>query len=370
MALVRIRRLQSSAVGLARHAGRFVAVAIAGLVMVVLLARLVAGSPLAHEGSVLDGIDYLPPWSLVSLVLPVAVACWALRRRRIALTVLATFVSVLVLAEDVSWRPRPKPPLAPAAELSVATLNVQYYRAGREAVAQAVKSMNADVVLLGENRVPPHDVPALQAHFAPLHFYGGRPDETAVVSRTPVREVKEIELPSFQASLFQRNRLEDQHTHPRRSFIHVQLEIQGVLVHVISVRFIAGRPPSRQLKDQLAWGRYLVRTHHDEGRFFVDYLSRLQGPIIFGGDLNAPPSAKLIRRLNRVARDAYLATHWWGRPTFEMDRPLLRLDYLFGMNGAVPLESARLPRRVSDHHPVWARFALPSSNESALGVGP
>ena len=111
-----------------------------------------------------------------------------------------------------------------------------------------------------------------------------------------------------------------------------------------------------------------MKTHHEEGRFFLDYLSRLRGPVIFGGDLNAPPSARLIQGLNQVAEDAYLATHWWGRPTFEVNRPLLRLDYLFGMNGAVPLESTRLHYQVSDHYPVLARFALPSSRERAAAA--
>ena len=47
-----------------------------------------------------------------------------------------------------------------------------------------------------------------------------------------------------------------------------------------------------------------MKTHHEEGRFFLDYLSRLKGPVVFGGDLNAPPSSKLIRRLSEVAQDA------------------------------------------------------------------
>ena len=105
--------------------------------------------------------------------------------------------------------------------------------------------MEADVVLLSENDVSPEEVPTLQALFAPLLFYSGRREETAIVSRTPVREVKEVELPSFQASLCARNRLEDQTSHPRRSFLHAQIEIHGVLVHVISIRFIAGRPRRR-----------------------------------------------------------------------------------------------------------------------------
>ena len=136
--------------------------------------------------------------------------------------------------------------------------------------------------------------------------------------------------------------------------------------HVISIRFLAGRPRSQRLGDQLVWGRYLVKTHHEEGAFFLDYLSRLKGPLIFGGDLNAPPSARVIRRLTDVAQDAYLATHWWGRPTFDVNFAVLRLDYLFGMNGAVPVESSRLSDLVSDHYPVWARFVLTQSDEEAV----
>jgi len=250
--------------------------------------------------------------------------------------------------------------------LKVAALNVQFYRAGREQVANAVKSMDADVVFLSENAVRPEEMPALEALFAPLHFYAGRSEETAIVSRHPLRDVKEVELPSFQALLRRPNRLEDQPAHPHRSFLHAQLDMQGFAIHVISIRFLAGRPRSQRLGDQLVWGRYLVKTHHEEGAFFLDYLSRLKGPLIFGGDLNAPPSAKLIRRLTDVAQDAYLATHWWGRPTFDVNFAVLRLDYLFGMNGAVPVESSRLSDLVSDHYPVWARFVLTQSDEEAV----
>jgi endonuclease/exonuclease/phosphatase (EEP) superfamily protein YafD len=338
----------------------------AGLVMLVLLARLVAGSPLTNDGSFLDGLEYLPPWPLSVLVVPLGLACWALRQRRLALVCVTTFL-VLVLVEEDHWWPGRHVPTAPGAPvLKVAGLNVQFYRAGRERVANAVKSMDADVVLLSENAVPPEEVRDLEALFAPLHFYAGRSEETAIVSRYPLRDVKEVELPSFQASLRWRNRLEDQPTHRHRSFIHAQLDMQGFAIHVISIRFIAGRPASKRPGDQLAWGRYLVKTHHEEGAFFLDYLSRLKGPVIFGGDLNAPPSSRLIRRLSEGAQDAYLATHWWGRPTFEVRFPVQRLDYLFGMNGAVPVESSRLTDIVSDHYPVWARFALTQSDEEAV----
>ena len=44
----------------------------AGLVMLVLLARFVAGSSLTNEGAFLDGLEYLPPWTLSLLVVPLA----------------------------------------------------------------------------------------------------------------------------------------------------------------------------------------------------------------------------------------------------------------------------------------------------------
>lgn len=346
----------------ARRVAHWMTRGAAGLVMLVLLARFVAGSSLTNDGAFLDGLDYLPPWPLALFVVPLALACWALRQRRLALVCVTTFL-VLVFVEEDHWWPGRHVPTAPGAPmLKVAGLNVQFYRAGRERVANAVKSMDADVVLLSENAVRPEEVPALEALFAPLHFYAGRSEETAIVSRQPLRDVKEVELPSFQASLGHPNRLEDQATHRHRSFLHARLDLHGFAVHVISIRFIAGRPPSKRPEDQLAWGRYLVKTHHEEGAFFLDYLSRLKGPVIFGGDLNAPPSSRLIRRLSEVAQDGYLATHWWGRPTFEVKFPVQRLDYLFGMNGAVPVESCRLSHVVSDHYPVWARFALTQSD--------
>ena len=345
---------------------RWVTRGAAGLVMLVLLARFVAGSSLTIEGGFLDGLDYLPSWSLSLLVVPLVLAYWALQQRRLALVCVTTFLVLVFVEEDHSWPGRHVPTAPGAPVLKVAALNVQFYRAGREKVANAVKSMDADVVFLSENAVPPEEVPELEALFAPLHFYAGRSEETAIVSRYPLHDVEEVELPSFQASLRRPNRLEDRRTRGHRSFLHAQLDIEGFVVHVISIRFIAGRPPSKRPGDQLEWGRYLVKTHHEEGAFFLDYLSRLKGPVIFGGDLNAPPSARVIRRLADVAQDAYLATHWWGRPTFDVKFALLRLDYLFGMNGAVPLESSRLSHVVSDHYPIWARFALTQPDGRAL----
>lgn len=173
-------------------------------------------------------------------------------------------------------------------------------------------------------------------------------------------DVNEVELPTFQASLDGPNRISEQAAHPHRTFLHARIDGHGTPVNLISIRFIAGRPATNSAAGQLEWGRYLLAAHHQEVRFFLDYLAKVKGPIVFGGDLNAPPSAMLIRHLEEVASDAYLSTHTFGRPTFRVNLPTLRLDYLFSMNGAVALDADRPDRIVSDHFPLLASFALPS----------
>ena len=71
---------------------RWVTGGAAGLVMLVLLARFVAGSSLTNEGAFLDGLEYLPPWSLSLLVVPLGLACWALQQRRLAFVCVTTFL--------------------------------------------------------------------------------------------------------------------------------------------------------------------------------------------------------------------------------------------------------------------------------------
>jgi len=138
--------------------------------------------------------------------------------------------------------------------------------------------------------------------------------------------------------------------------MHVRVNLHGTIVNVISIRFIGGRAPSRALSDQLEWGRYLLTTQRDERRFLLAYVSRLEGPVVFGGDLNAPPTARLIRGLETFASDAYFANHWVGLPTFPTRFPIERLDYLFSTNGVVAAYAVRPDLRVSDHYPVLARF--------------
>ncbi len=109
-----------------------------------------------------------------------------------------------------------------------------------------------------------------------------------------------------------------------------------------------------------------MRAQNAELEFFLDYIAALRSPVIFGGDLNAPPGSKTIRRITRAARDAWVERHFWGGFTFRTGLPFLRLDYLFSMNGVAAVSAERLNVKISDHFPVIAEFVVypPAPGES------
>jgi endonuclease/exonuclease/phosphatase (EEP) superfamily protein YafD len=140
-------------------------------------------------------------------------------------------------------------------------------------------------------------------------------------------------------------------------------------VHVVSIRFIAGRPKNNTIEENLRWGKYLLATQMQEVEAFTAYVRGLRGPVIFGGDLNAPPLSKPMRKIQRMATDAYMANHFWGDYTFRTELPTMRLDYLFSMNNVIPIHARRPHLTVSDHFPVVADFWIPALDtvQSAKG---
>jgi endonuclease/exonuclease/phosphatase (EEP) superfamily protein YafD len=316
------------------------------------------------QGSLLSGASYLPPSWLFPLVLPAVVGCWIFGARRICFALAAAYGVCVVPHSDFSLRTAPKPS-GSAPRLSVMALNVQYYSFGVHNVVQAIKRLDADVALLSENVLDQAEVEAVSRELYPSSFRMGRSGETAIASKYPMRDFKEVELPTFQASLSGPSRLDQAATGPHRSFSHAVIEVDGIPVNVLSVRLIAGRAPAADLLSQVGWGLYLMRSQNTEVEFFKAYLARLKGPFIFGGDLNAPPSSPAVQALRERATDAYLATHLIGKPTFRVRAPLVRIDYVFASGELVPLQARRVDIEVSDHFPLFAEFQLPGPHAQA-----
>jgi endonuclease/exonuclease/phosphatase (EEP) superfamily protein YafD len=243
--------------------------------------------------------------------------------------------------------------------VSIATLNIEYFTMGVEPGIRAIKSLDADIVLLGENTLGPADVAAHGSLLDPYEMVVGHKNSTAILARRPILWWKEVELPTREASLSGSNDPSTMDRHPHRSFLHAVVDIDSIPVHVISVRFIAGRPKDHSFKEGIRWGRYLLRAQQEETAFLLSYLHALDGPVIFGGDLNATPGSKTLRPIHACATDAWLEHHLWGAPTFRTGLPTQRLDYLFCMNGVVPVDSDLPAVTVSDHLPVRAHVAIP-----------
>ncbi len=339
------------------------AVTFLGAVCFIVAGTLVLASLLDHldllpESSFLYGIDFVPPlWFFPAVAIAVILALSS--RRATAAIVLSVIYGVLVAGfGDFSI-----PFFREGADhgrhsqtMRVAALNVRYYSYGLDKVLDEVKRTNADLTLLSENVLAPDQIPHVEKALAPASFRMDHENGTAIVSRYPIISYTEVTLPSHEASLSGGNDIDSMDAHPHRSFSHAILDVNGTMVNAISIRFIAGRPKDHSLRENLIWGRYLLRVQKQEVTFFTEYLSRLNGPIVFGGDLNAPPRSKTMREIERIAHDAQLDHNFWGGVTFRTEFPTLRIDYLFGMNGMESIAARRLNEEVSDHFPVYAEF--------------
>jgi endonuclease/exonuclease/phosphatase (EEP) superfamily protein YafD len=341
---------------------------IVGWVLEALIILLMVISTLDHldafsSKDALYGLDYLPALWLGGLAVVPVVLFFLSGKRKLAFPLLVVVCIYTAAFGDFSISfliPRNHPAFGSAKKITVAALNVQYYAHGVDEVMDGIISLGADVVLLSENVLSDSFYSLVKRKIAPMQLYMGHLNSTAILSRYPVVDFKEVELPSYEASLSGSNDINDISNHAHRSFVHALLNVDGSYVHIVSIRFIAGRPKNHTIEENLRWGKYLLTMQMQEVDAFSVYLRGLQGPIIFGGDLNAPPSSKPMRKIQCMATDAYMASHFWGDYTFRTEFPTMRLDYLFCMNNVVPDHARRSHLTVSDHFPVVADFWIPT----------
>ena len=245
--------------------------------------------------------------------------------------------------------------------IKVVAANLQFYLHGIENVADHLRRLDGDVYLLSENELTPEKEARLRLALPDYHLYLGRYQSCALITKEPFVWYQEVELPSHQASLGGYDNTPERIVNkPKRAFMHGILERAGQRIHFLSIRFIAGRSGKPGPFHQLRWGRYLLRTQVAEARFFADYVRKLDGPVIFGGDLNAPPRSKTIAIVNELGTDAAAAVNGLPFNTFRTQNtvPLIRLDYLFGSQGAVPMTLERSAQIFSDHYALVGQFAI------------
>jgi endonuclease/exonuclease/phosphatase (EEP) superfamily protein YafD len=310
------------------------------------------------------GIDFLPAtWLIVSSIIPL-VALLLLGYKKTSFYSAIIFLLFFFFFGDLSLASLFKKNINESSyeKVSVVALNVQYYSGGLERVIDTLKNINADFSIISENVLNDEQYDLVKKKIAPNQLFMGHANSTAIISKYPFIDVKEIELPSHEASLSGGNDINEILKNPHRSFVHAIVSINGTKLNMISIRFIAGRPKDKTFQENIKWGKYLLETQIEEVRFFKSYLSKLEGPIIYGGDLNAPAGSKVIRELNAISKDAVLESNLFGAPTFRTSFPTLRIDYIYSMNGVIAKNAKKLSIVVSDHFPIYAEFFIPKSN--------
>ncbi len=339
-------------------------------VSIVLIMGLLNHFGLFHINSIFVGFDYLPPLWLFVLALPLCFTFWLLKRQRTALLFFFPVLSFLLAFGDLSWRFLTfTPPEEEQAyeKLEVLTYNVRYYSYGLEEIVDFFKESGADVILLCESVLSNNEQRYIEKNLSDYYLISDQGRDTAVLSRYPIMRFTITPLPSYLASLSGSNNLEElaQKNH-YRSFVHAVIDVNGIAVNVLSLRLIAGRAKDKSIKENWKWGRYLLQAQEQEQNVILDYIDSLQGPVVFGGDLNAPPSARVIKNFRRIARDAYFSDHLFGNFTFRTDFPAMRLDYIFHSSDLIAVDSKIIKTRLSDHFPLKCKLLIPKSKTLAL----
>ena len=285
-------------------------------------------------------------------------------RFRLPLISLCFWVLYFIFLGDHSlWMKADQPSFSQTIDttkIKVAAINARYYSYGIETVVNGIKKLDADIILLSEHSLDAEKNREFKERIYPMRLYHGKADSTAILSRLPVILFKQADFPTHQASLSKQNDIATMHLNPYRSFSHAVVDINGTNIDVISVRLIAGQAKDLSLIETWRWARYLLHEQKKEIKFFINYIKQLENPVIFGGDLNTPPSSLTGKEFFKIAQDTYLRHHFWGNYTFRGVGPIAfsRLDYLFTVGNIISTDAwiQRLP--ISDHWPIVAIYAI------------
>ena len=229
--------------------------------------------------------------------------------------------------------------------MRVVTYNVRGFRDGRERVAAVVRGLRPDVLLLQETgsrrdlRRFAHDV-GMRAARDPWSPFRRRV-KNAVLLADPWRFTS-VELVRFRGA---------PRWYPRGAL--VARATAGVdVVRTVSTHFGLGGAERAAQAESL-----------------VDLAAASDGgAVIVGGDLNATPDMRAVRRISAALRDAWTDAGHGPGPTFPAVAPAARIDYVF-VGGQVQVMHARVATddasSASDHLPVAVDLRLNAGEPGA-----
>ncbi len=218
-------------------------------------------------------------------------------------------------------------------------------RAAPWRIARIIASLEPDLVALQEIFIDRHgdQIDAIAQRVGMSHIFcetvttGHSRYGHAILSRHPVERSRSERLPGLPLS-------------EPRSALWASARVDGTLVSLCATH-LSLDPIERTRQLDALLSNHVIG--HD-------------GPLVFGGDLNATPRGRLYRRLSGELCDTWLAQKNPPRRrpgTWPALLPLVTLDYLF-VSRHLRVERAWVPSGhevaiASDHRPVLADLTLP-----------
>ncbi|MFV9504338.1 MAG: endonuclease/exonuclease/phosphatase family protein [Oscillochloridaceae bacterium umkhey_bin13] len=291
------------------------------------------------------------PWLFVPLLLllPLALLRGMFLLR---LGLVAAIVTFLIVYPPALTRP---PLLAPTTpQLTVLSWNLFVGEVSPAALRNAVARYDPDVVLLQEALWEPvaADASLLAAYPHQLLHPSTTAPGTLILSRYPIEAAGVPELPGAAWDM------------PRTTWARLRVAERPVVL-------VNSHPiPPRTFGTGCSVLRCYNRGPRDaqiaELRGFIEDLRHHQAaPLILGGDMNVTEREPAYQTLATGLLDAHRVAGWgFGASWRPADRPwlppLIRIDYLFSADGAVPLDLITdCSEAASDHCLIVGRFGLP-----------
>jgi len=236
--------------------------------------------------------------------------------------------------------------------LRVATFNIWNHNQDLEQVATAVISTEADVIALQEiTEAQEKDLIAgLKSQYPYYHIskpiFGGT---TAIVSRYPLGDVKEIDIGIDRPSIIANIVWEDN-------------PVTLISAHLNPSFWAYWRQPWKKIP-----GNYLqyIRDQNQQVLAIQSELAQRgrAKTAILACDCNSQEAASTNRLLRKTFKDAFRSIGWQlgstNSPHLSFEQNLMHIDYIWYSGNAVPIAVYRGAQTAgSDHEPVIADFKI------------
>ncbi len=311
----------------------------------------------------LYGFDMLPSYVVLYLMLAALFIGIIFKRYKTALTLPIIYIFFFVFTGDHSlFVKKDTDYLALDKVLSVATLKTDNYSATFQSVSNEIKKYGFDFVFFQNMESDKKsDAKLTQSAFGDhYNIFTGRFSELGIISRYPFIETHEVMLPSKVPSKETINTPENQTSAKNRYFLHTVVDLDGMHLNLLSMELISGKGYSffSSPKEAARWLHYIARTQYLETKLITEYVKKLDGPVIFGGSMNAPSRALSMKTFEKTWIDTALFAKMFPHKTFPSENPMHRHDYIFCDNSFIPLYTDVSESIVSKHLIVFSALGL------------